>query len=198
MLTRLSRIHESSRCRSWDRTFRRGPKPWRHDRWASEPGTRFVVFNPVPGIAVLATRSDGAVTAMEDAGMVFVEELPGTLDEAENEALIGTYLDANPDIGAIIGLGTRTGNPSARAVEARGLDIPVGTFDIDTEALRLIQEGPLTATVDQQPWLQGYGAVWNLVMRTRYDMAMADIDTGKEVITIDNVDRVAAAVEAGR
>ena len=56
----------------------------------------------------------------------------------------------------------------------------------------------MTATVDQQPWLQGYGAVWNLVMRTRDDMAMADIGTGQEVITIGNVDRVAAVVEAGR
>ena len=78
------------------------------------------------------------------------------------------------------------------------MDIPVGTFDVDTEALRLLQEGQLTATVDQQPWLQGYGVVWNLVVRARYDMAMSDINTGKEVITPETVDRVAAAVEAGR
>lgn len=163
-----------------------------------QPGARIIVINPVPGIQVLALRRDGALDSLTAAGMVYVEEIPAGLDEAANEVLIEAYLDAHSDIGGIVALGTPTGNPAARVVAKRNLSIPVGTFDIDTQALELIRAGSLTVTLDQQPWLQGYGSVWNLVMKVRYGMAMADIDTGKSVVDRSNVEDVAKAVEAGR
>lgn len=82
-----------------------------------------------------------------------------------------------------------------RAFAGRGLY--VAGFDLSPEILRLVRAGTIAATVDQQPYLQGFYPVVQLALYRRYGLCPLSIDTGAALITRENADSVMALSATG-
>ncbi|MDH7487866.1 MAG: substrate-binding domain-containing protein, partial [Anaerolineae bacterium] len=104
------------------------------------------------------------------------EVLAITNDPAESQTIIDDYYTANPDTDIFLTLGPNGANPFYAFMEAAGLgpgDIKHGTFDLSPEINAHILDGTTLFGIDQQPFLQGYGAVQMLVMVNRYGIGPA-------------------------
>ena len=88
------------------------------------------------------------------------------------------YLLGHPETDAVIGLGSTPTSVAVKAVQEAGLDIPTGGYDITPEILENIQNGSLTATVDQQPYYQGFYAVTQMAHLLKYGLLPSDMNTG--------------------
>ncbi len=161
-----------------------------------KPHSTVLIVDPVPGVEVLALRRQGLESVFHAHG-IKTEYLPAGLDETSNFTLIGSYLAAHPEIGGIIGLGDPTGDPAAEYVQQHHLNIPVGAFDVDAEAIHYIQAGVMTDATDQEPYLQGYISAENLAFMILDHLYPVTVDISDYVVNSSNVADVAAASKAG-
>lgn len=94
------------------------------------------------------------------------EKLPATeilyvtgTDMTQVSSTVTAKLQAAADADAIIGLGAPFTLTILKAVSTAGSDVKVASFDMNAELAQKIADGEILFTVDQQPWLQGYGAI---------------------------------------
>ena len=108
-------------------------------------------------------------------------------------------LQANPDVNAIVAANDDMAFGAAEAAVGAGLDIPIIGFDALPEALQAIQEGTLTATIEQWPGKQTAGAMEILVDYLQDGTEPAEHDNYIEpaLITVDNLGEAERAEEAG-
>jgi len=95
---------------------------------------------------------------------------------------------ANPDVSGILSLECCSVSPAGEYVKRNGLgdQVKVVGFDLLPSTLQLIDEGYVQATIDQDPFTQGYKAV-ELVVKILMGEPIADIDTGAKIIDKTNV-----------
>src|SRR5579885_685162 len=159
------------------------------------PGS--AITNPFPQAFVLTLRYQGLQRVLAPAG-IKTTLIPGGADEGNNMSLIGAYLQAHPDTAGVIGLGDPAANPAATYIMRHHLKVPVAAFDVDSEALHLIQAGALTVALNQQPWLQSYHAVQNLAFKIKYGLTPVNVDTGKLIVDKSNVGNLVNVIQSGR
>ncbi len=158
---------------------------------------KVLIVNPFPTAFVLTLRGDGVKRALDAAGYPY-EDLVATGDQGQNLSLISAALQADSSICGIVGLGNPAANPAAQYVGENGLDIPVATFDVGAEAAKRIQDGTLTMAINQQPFLQSYFAVANMVNQAKYSLSPVNVNTGTSIVTNENIKTVQACIDAGR
>ena len=161
-------------------------------RLAAMGGTKGVCVNHAPGHTGVAKRCEGFALAMEEAGLGY-EELVTNDDPAESATIIGDYYSANPDADIFITMGPGSAVPFYAFMENEGLtkdDIVHGTFDLSA----MISSGVTQFGIDQQPFLQGYGAVQALNLMYRHGVvpALPVTPTGPGFVTVDNLITVQA------
>jgi simple sugar transport system substrate-binding protein len=156
-----------------------------------------LIVDPVPGVEVLALRRRGIESVFRPLGFN-TAYLPATLDEGRNLPTIGAYLQAHPEVVAVVGLGDPTGNPAALYVERNRLNIPVAAFDVDSEAILHIHRGSMKAATDQQPYLQGYLSAVNLAFMVKDHLFPVSVNTGSYIVTLKNIGEVQKAVALGK
>lgn len=138
-----------------------------------------VVFTPVeaPQATYAVERHAGVQKALDEIGAT--SEILGTgNDHAQALNLMTQYLLGHPDTAAVIGLGQTPTSQAVQAIRDAGMSIPAGGFDVSSEILGNIKNGELTATVDQQPYSQGYYAVTQLALNLKYGLYPSEMDTG--------------------
>ena len=160
-------------------------------RLAAAGGTNGVCVNHAPGHTGVAKRCAGFEAAMTEAGMGY-EELVINDDPAESATIIGDYYAANPDVDIFITMGPNGATPFYQFMSNEGLttdDITHGTFDNSEEITAKIKDGTTMFGIDQQPYLQGYGAVTALTLVGRYGILPAGpvTATGPGFITADSL-----------
>ena len=75
--------------------------------------------------------------------------------------------------------------------------VPTIGFDLSQAIAGAMKEGMIKVAVDQQPFIQGYGAVGVLTNYARFGVLQAnDVYSGPGLITKDNLDQVLA--QAGK
>jgi ABC-type sugar transport system substrate-binding protein len=120
---------------------------------------------------------------------------------ARDQALTVTEqaLQAHPDVNAIVAANDDMAFGAAEAAQGAGIKIPIIGFDALPEALQAIQDGTLTATIEQWPGKQTSGAMQILVDNIRDGKEPAQHDNFIEptLITIDNLGEAERAAEAG-
>jgi len=158
---------------------------------------KVLIVNPFPTAFVLTLRGDGVKRAL-DAAKYPHSDLAATGDEGQNLSLIGAALQADKGICGIVGLGNPGANPAAQYVSENHLKVPVATFDVGAEAAKRIKDGSLTMAINQQPFLQSYFAVANLVNQAKYSLSPVDVNTGTSIVTSKNIDTVMECIKAGR
>ena len=88
------------------------------------------------------------------------------------------YLIGHPDTAAVIGLGQTPTSQAVQSIRTPGLRSRPAGFDISKEILDDIKNGALIATVDQQPYSQGFYAVTQLALNLKYGLYPSEMDTG--------------------
>ena len=137
------------------------------------------VFTPVeaPQATYAVQRHEGVQKALSEIGAT--SEILGVgNDHAQALNLMTQYLVGHPDTAAVVGLGQTPTSQAAQAIKDAGLKIPAGGFDVSKEILDDIKDGRLIATVDQQPYSQGYYAVTQLALNLKYGLWPSEMDTG--------------------
>ncbi|MFT5195861.1 MAG: simple sugar transport system substrate-binding protein [Cellvibrionaceae bacterium] len=165
-------------------------------RLAALGGTKGVCVNHAPGHTGVAQRCAGFEQAMTEAGLDY-EELVTNDDPAESATIIGDYYASNPDADIFITMGPGSAIPFYQFMDNEGLtqdDIVHGTFDLSPEIAAMIQSGVTQFGIDQQPFLQGYGAVQALNLMVRHGVvpALPVTPTGPGFVTVDNLTVVQA------
>ena len=84
-----------------------------------------------------------------------------------------------------------------RAIKDAGLSIPAGGYDVSPEVIADIKSGALTATVDQQPYSQGFYAVTQMALYLKYGLYPSEMATGGLGL-IDKTNTDKAEVWAGK
>jgi simple sugar transport system substrate-binding protein len=80
-------------------------------------------------------------------------------DMTQVSSTLTAKLQATPDADVVIGLGAPYTLTMLKAVTDAGSAVKVASFDMNAELAQKIVDGDIVFTVDQQPWLQGYGVV---------------------------------------
>ncbi|MCU1572206.1 MAG: monosaccharide transporter substrate-binding protein family [Micrococcaceae bacterium] len=141
------------------------------------------------GNVALDARCAGVKSKVPSTEVLFVQ---GT-DMTQVSSTVTAKLQATSDADAVVGLGAPFTLTIRKAVESLGLQdkIKIASFDMNGEMAQAIEDGKVAFTVDQQPWLQGYGAVDALWQNKRGGFKLGG---GEPVLTGPSiVDKSAAA-----
>ena len=154
------------------------------------------VFVPVeaPEAVYAQLRFEGVKKALDEAGIT--SELVGTgFNLADAQTVEAQYLLGHPETDAIIGLGSVNLSVAPLAAQEAGMDIPMGGYDLTEDIIAGIEDGTITATVDQQAYSQGFYAVTQLALYLNYGLYPSDMDTGGlGLVDASNVATVKALV----
>ena len=80
-------------------------------------------------------------------------------DMTEVASTITAKLQAAKDVDAVIGLGAPITLTALKSITDAGSSAKAASFDMNADLAQKIVDGTILFTVDQQPWLQGYGSI---------------------------------------
>jgi len=143
------------------------------------------------GISALEDRLRGLKDGLKDKDIQTTVRITGN-DAAKGTDVVLHALAENPDIRIILATGQADTEAAGRAIETRyaGKGYWAAGFDLSPTTLRLVKDGHLRCTVDQQPYVQGFYPVVQLTLYLRYGIVPSDIDAGATLIEASDVDRV--------
>jgi simple sugar transport system substrate-binding protein len=143
------------------------------------------------GVSALKDRLRGQQVVLKKKNVRWTVIVTGN-DSVKGAELIADALRANPDIRIVLGTGQSDTEAAGRAIEKYFSNKGYWSagFDLSPETLRLIQEGHIRCTVDQQPYIQGFYPVIQLTLYLRYGIIPSDIDAGAAIIDKSNVAKV--------
>jgi simple sugar transport system substrate-binding protein len=138
----------------------------------------------------IAARGEGVMKALKAAG-VSGEIIRGG-DSAEEALTVMTqYLLSNPKTACVIGLASAPTEVAPKAIQEAGLkNVPNGGFDLTPKISENIKAGRTTASVDQQPFWQGFMPVMMAAYKVRYGLAPASFNSSNGLIDKSTVDIV--------
>jgi simple sugar transport system substrate-binding protein len=159
------------------------------ERWGIKAGDHVAAPVELPDLTYAVKRYEGVKRAIDEVGAT--SEMFGTgvvMEEARTS--IAQYLVGHPETDAVISLG---GTPTAQApaaIEVAGMEIPNGGFDINEIVMRNIMAGKTEATIDQQPYYQGFLPILFLANFKRYGLIPGDFNTGLAIVDRSNAEFV--------
>jgi len=151
-------------------------------------GDTVVVVDHEPTNISLTAREQGIANVL-NAKHINVVYINTSDNPSTGASTVQSYLMVHPNVSALLSLGTVGTTQIVTALQALGKagKIPVGGFDFGSATLHDIQQGVVSYTVDQQPFLQGFDAVEELALLARYGSAPVSINTGPSFLTHENV-----------
>ncbi len=143
------------------------------------------------GVSALEDRLAGEQAILKGKNVRWTVIVSGN-DPVEGADVIAQALKAHPDIRIVLGTGQSDTEAAGRAIEAHfaGRGYWSAGFDLSPATLRLIQDGHIRCTVDQQPYIQGFYPVVQLTLYLRYGIVPSNMDAGAAIIDSENVDLV--------
>lgn len=126
-------------------------------RLAAEGSTHPICVIHEQGNVSQEARCGGVKTKVPGTEILYVL---GT-DMTQVSSTVTAKLQSTPGVDAIIGLGAPFTATIVKAVDSLDLadKVKVASFDLNAELIQSIIDGKVLFTVDQQPWLQGYGSI---------------------------------------
>ncbi len=154
---------------------------------------RVAVLIQQAGHAGLEARHRGISEVLaEKAPDLAVDRVVVGSDARAAAGTIKAYLDDHAGVSAFLSLGPLSAHPAGRVLKRRDADIFFAAVDMTPLMIRMIRDGLLAFTLDQQPYMQGYLAVKLMRLTARYGMEPPDVNTEPSVVDSENVGRVAA------
>ena len=120
---------------------------------------------------VLCTIQQSGSVALEDRCKGVKDSFPATeniqvngADDSAVTSAIQAKLSQDKDINWVITLGAAQALDTIKAIKATSSSAKVGTFDLNIDAAKAVEDGTLQFCIDQQPYLQGYLAISQLYL----------------------------------
>jgi simple sugar transport system substrate-binding protein len=161
-------------------------------------GSRVLFTQHDKGVSALDERLRGLREGLKERGVTGETIVTGNVSTKGAEA-VAAALRKDLAIRAVLGTGQSDTEAAGLAIEKHfaGRGIWSAGFDMSPTTLRLIRTGHIRATVDQQPYVQGFLPVVMLAHHLRYGLRPSDVDAGAAIIDRANVDRVEALTRRG-
>jgi simple sugar transport system substrate-binding protein len=144
-----------------------------------------------PGTGNIQPRIDGAKPILQKAGVNFVEVGTSATEGAPEYNKISSWYAGNKDVKWMMAVDSGDSNAVAQFIKAEGLSGKVGAsvWDVGLPVVQAIQAGYVTATIDQQAYLQGFDTIMQLFLWNVSGglMRPTDTDTGIGIVTKANV-----------
>ncbi|MGO9892524.1 MAG: substrate-binding domain-containing protein [Solirubrobacteraceae bacterium] len=144
-----------------------------------------------PGTGNIQPRIDGAKPILTGAGVNFVEVGTSATEGAPEYNKISSWYAGNKDVKWMMAVDSGDSNAVAQFIKAEGLTGKVGAsvWDVGLPVVQAIQAGYVTATIDQQAYLQGFDTIMQLFLWNVSGglMRPTDTDTGIGIVTKANV-----------
>lgn len=152
-----------------------------------QAGDKVAIIRGAAGDPVHNLREEGAKEAMEAAGLVVVAIQPADSDRAKGQTVAENILTANPDIKGIYATNDEMALGALNAAKAAGITLVTVGFDASPDALASIEAGELTGSVAQFPGKIGELGTLTAAAVARGETVEAFVNTGVDVVSIDNV-----------
>ncbi len=162
------------------------------------------LFIATPGQLNIQPRIDGAIAAIKASGKPITYELIATGATIDEELpKIKAYYLGNQSLKGMFAVDAGSTQCIGQVMKEYGLaakGIHGGGFDLVPRTLEYINDGILSFTIDQQPYLQGFYTVMEMVMYLASGglVGPAEINTGLKFVTKDTVDAVSCDEDALR
>jgi simple sugar transport system substrate-binding protein len=166
---------------------------------AAVPSGDVALFIATPGSANLQPRIEGAEAAIKASGKPITVHTVATGAAVPGElSTIDAYWVGHPSTKGMYAVDGGSTESLAKVMQKYGLPakgIKAGGFDLTEQTQKLLQEGNIEFTIDQQPYLQGFLPVLQLYMwHTSGSLTgPAETDTGLKFL---NKETVAPYVES--
>ena len=131
-------------------------------------------------------RMKGAKEVLEAKGMKVVANQPADSDKAKAMAVMENILQNFPDVKGVFCANDDMALGASRALDAKGLKIPIIGTDGNSDAINAILAGSMAGSVAQAPFDMGYKGVENAVKAIKGEKVEKRIDSGAKVITKEN------------
>lgn len=144
----------------------------------------------------LEARCEGVKAKVPGTEILYVNGA----DMTSVESTATAKLQASKDADVIIGLGAPITLTLLKSVVTAGSSAKVASFDLNKELAQKVADGSVLFTVDQQPWLQGYGAVDALWQNKRGGFKLGggqSVLTGPAIVDKSNATEVLTFAEQG-
>jgi ribose transport system substrate-binding protein len=153
-------------------------------------GDSIAIISFVKGAASAIDREKGVRKAINKSGKLVIEGsyyCDNFRDKASEITL--NIIRNKPNIKGIIALNDPSTTGAARAIKKTGLknSILLIGFDNGIEEIEFLEEGIIKALVVQKPFTMGYLSVITAIEVLRKNNVIARIDTGSELITLENM-----------
>jgi simple sugar transport system substrate-binding protein len=142
------------------------------------------------GQVALETRCAGVKKTDPTTAVLYVN----SADLPSVQQTIGAKLQQDPSIKWVVALGAHIAMAALQAKQGASSQAKIATFDLNTDAVKAIQNSQIEFSADQKPYVQGYMAVTSLWLNLTNGN---DIGGGKPVLTgpsfVDktNIDKIA-------
>jgi simple sugar transport system substrate-binding protein len=151
-------------------------------------GGDIVIFTPVVGTGNTQPRYDGAVSVL--GSNYHVTEIATGAEESVEPAAMKAYLNAHKSsLKGAFAVDSGDTEYLGAQLKSLGMTIPAGGFDTTGQTVPNIQDGTLSFTIYQDPYLQGFLPVLYLYLYNISGGVLVppDTDTGLSVVTQANV-----------
>lgn len=158
------------------------------------PAGKVALFISTPGQNNIQPRIDGAQDVIKKSGKPISIEVIATGATVDEElSKVKAYFIGHQDVKGMFAVdgGTTQGiSEVMRESRLAAKGVHGGGFDLLPRTLTNIKDGHLDFTIDQQPYLQGYYTVMEMVtyLASGGLVGPADINTGLKFVTKDNVE----------
>ena len=142
-----------------------------------------------PEATYAVQRRAGVQHALDEVGAICEVINTGGVGLEDTLTKISQYLIGHPKTAAVVSLGSLPTEAAPQAIREAGLHIANGGFDLSKAIVQNIIDGKTEATIDQQPFYQGYLTLTMLYFAAKYGMTPASIDTGAAIIDKSNAQK---------
>jgi simple sugar transport system substrate-binding protein len=151
-----------------------------------------------PGQVWAEERAAGITQFLEEYNCTY-EKLDVSFEPAVVESRTSAYLQAHPETKAVFSVGYMAyvaGNILQKMGKGPG-EVAVGCFDLVPPVIDGIKSGYVTITIDQQPYLQGFLPIIQLILMKKYALSSWDVNTGNAIVDKSNVATVEQLSKTG-
>ena len=167
------------------------------ERAQSEGAKNPLCLNQEAFNTALVDRCEGYFSAFsgKDLNMIDVSN-----DVAQIKTRTAAALQADPTIDSVLAVGPHVCDAANDAIKQVGAEIHLSCFDLSPEVIKMIKDGDVEFTIDQQQRLQGYMPVIVLhLYNTNAGMLPgANIPSGPGFVDKSNADAVASQAGVNR
>jgi simple sugar transport system substrate-binding protein len=157
-----------------------------------------------PGQVWAESRGAGIARFMDDykaanpGREVTYEKIDSGLDLSITGQRVAAYVQTTPTTAYFdVGYWAAGAAVSLRDLGKKPGEVMLACFDLVPVVLDEMKTGYIQMTIDQQPFLQGYVPIHQLHMMNKYKLGAYDANTGKALVTPDQVDALIALSQQG-